>query len=110
VSARIPAGEDPRMPTKLLVAVAWDDAHSTIQSAYAEHELPHAPVAILTLGWLLKEDEAGVSLANEFCSDGTWRGVTFIPRGMLRKMTHVATPRRTRARVGTQSAAPETAA
>jgi hypothetical protein len=74
---------------KDLVAVTWNDAHGSSTTAYAEHEIPHAAIAITTYGLLLREDTAGVTIASEHCADNTYRGVTFIPRGML-----VGEPRR----------------
>lgn len=68
---------------KPLVAVRWLDAHGSATSAYAEHEIPHAAIEITTYGLLLREDTAGVSVANEWCADGTYRGVTFVPKAMV---------------------------
>lgn len=66
-----------------IVAISWDDAHGNATACYSQHEIPHAPVKVTTIGWLLREDAAGVSVANEYCSDGDYRGVTFIPIGMI---------------------------
>lgn len=66
-------------PDKPFVCCAWKDAHGSATAAYDEHELPHAPIYISTYGFLVRHDAAGVSVASEFCGDGTWRGVTFIP-------------------------------
>jgi hypothetical protein len=44
---------------------------------------------IQTIGWLLQDDSTGVSLANEQSTeDGqqTWRGRTFVPRGMVQSV------------------------
>ena len=71
---------------KPLVKITWQDAHASTTVAYADHEIPHAAMEIQTVGWLLKEDEAGVSVANEFCSDATYRGYTFVPRGMIKSV------------------------
>lgn len=68
---------------KELVAVKWLDAHGSSTTAYAEHEIPHAAIEITTYGLLLREDEAGVTVASEWCKDNTYRGVTFIPKGMM---------------------------
>lgn len=81
---------------KELVAVKWLDAHGQGTNAYSEHEIPHAAIEIVTYGLLLREDAAGVSVANELCSDNTYRGVTFIPAGMLVEVTKlkVSKPRK----------------
>lgn len=82
------------MNEKKLVAVTWNDAHGSATSAYAEHEIPHAPIVIVTYGLLLRDDEAGVTIANEVCDDSTYRGVTFVPRGMIVKVTPVKRERK----------------
>lgn len=60
--------------------VTWRDAHS--DSAQWEPEaVPHAPLIITTAGWVLREDEEGITLANEQVMDSgsiTYRGRTFI--------------------------------
>jgi hypothetical protein len=69
--------------TKALVVVKWSDAHGNTLSAFSEHEIPHAAVEVQSVGWLLRDDEKGVSIAAEYCGDATWRGVSFVPRGMI---------------------------
>lgn len=66
-----------------LVLVTWHDAWInetpvTVEDVAASHK----PEVIRTLGWLLRDDDTGVSLANEHYA-GTYRGRTFIPRGMV---------------------------
>lgn len=70
-----------------LAQVMWDDAHGSATVQYEAHEIPHAPVVITTYGLLLRDDTAGITVAGEFVADGTFRAVTFIPRGMVRKVT-----------------------
>lgn len=82
------------MSDKKLVAVTWQDAHGSAVSAYAEHEIPHAAIVVTTYGLVLREDDAGISVANEVCEDGTYRGVTFIPRGMIVKVAPVKRERK----------------
>lgn len=66
-----------------LVLVHWKDAWTnelgvTVEDVGASHK----SMDVHTLGWLLKDDEIGVSLANEYFDD-QYRGRTFIPRGMV---------------------------
>jgi hypothetical protein len=61
---------------------------------YESHEIPHAAAAVRTYGVLLKEDDAGVSIANEVFEAGSFRGVTFIPRGMIVSVADVQSPRK----------------
>jgi hypothetical protein len=68
-----------------LVVVEWDDAWQSETPATLAHFV-HKPERITTIGWLMKNDEIGVQLANEFY-DETYRGRTFIPRAMVVKVT-----------------------
>lgn len=77
------------MSTPRVVCVTWTDAHGNAFAIYEAHELPHAPAIVKTYGVLLREDEAGVSLACEVFEGGNFRGVTFIPRGMIQEMTDI---------------------
>ena len=70
-----------------LVLVEWDDAWTdnepvTKQTAYHTHD----PYKITTLGWLLIDDAKGITLVTEFYDD-CYRGKTFIPREMVKKVT-----------------------
>lgn len=66
-----------------LVALRWSDAHGTATASYEPHELPHAPLEITTYGLLLRDDDVGVSIANEYCGGNVFRGVTFVPRALV---------------------------
>lgn len=75
-----------------LCVVVWDDAQSNSVSSVTIKAIDevHKPAVMQTLGWLLKEDEGGVSVANERCldqGDETYRGHTFIPRKMIISVT-----------------------
>lgn len=77
--------------------VVWDDAHGSATKDVTEKELPHAPVVMKTLGWLLRQDDIGISIANEvFYEDGVayFRGHTFIPAKMIRSATVFNIPKR----------------
>jgi hypothetical protein len=66
-----------------LVAVTWKDAHAS-DGVFQSKD--HAPVTMLTVGWLLCRDANGVSLANERHEDGSYRGQSFIPAGMVKRV------------------------
>ena len=67
-----------------MVKVTWLDAHGIVgTTALALHEIPHGGIVITSYGLLLRHDEQGVSIASEMCADGTYRGYTFVPAGML---------------------------
>lgn len=84
------------MSSKRIVCVTWTDAHGNSFAVYEPHEIPHSPAIVKTYGILLKEDEAGVSVANELFEAGGFRGVTFIPRGMIRELSDVCKKRQRR--------------
>lgn len=72
-----------------LVIVQWDDAWTNEMGVTVEDvRSSHKPMPVQTIGWLLLDDEVGVSLANEHFDDGSYRGRTFILRSMVRAMTH----------------------
>lgn len=68
-----------------LVAVFWDDAHGSITVDVDSDDLGglHAPVKMITLGWLLRWDSNGISVASERDDGGGWRGHTFVPAGCI---------------------------
>lgn len=74
------------------VIVDWKDAWT---QSYDEATLSnvadeHRPMPMQSVGWLLHEDEAGVSIFNERCmerKEPEYRGRTFIPRGMIQTIT-----------------------
>ena len=79
-----------------LALVVWNDAWTdesatTLDTVAAKHR----PEPINTLGWILRDDDVGITIANEYY-DNTYRGRTFIPRGMVLTVTHykLTKPRR----------------
>lgn len=80
-----------------IVRVVWKDAHGVAgTTALAIHEIPHGGIKITSYGLLLRRDEAGVSIASEVCEDGTYRGYTFIPAGMLLDVEPLIKPHKPR--------------
>lgn len=49
----------------------------------AEHEIEHKPYVFTTVGFFIRSDDVGVSIASELGEDGRFRGHTFIPRLMV---------------------------
>jgi hypothetical protein len=82
--------------------VVWDDAHGSATKDVTEKELPHGPVTMTTMGWILREDDIGISIACErFGDEGVdyYRGHTFIPHGLIKSCTKFnlsASPRKPR--------------
>ena len=73
-----------------LVVVEWNDAwiDGNDPANLAEAKATHKPKGIITLGYVLYEDDNGIQLANEYYEDESiYRGRTYIPKGMVRKIT-----------------------
>lgn len=60
---------------------AWADGVDDVMPDKVHEK--HRPIAMQTRGWILLDDEIGVSLFYERSEDGAYRGRTFIPRGMI---------------------------
>lgn len=80
---RRPRLKSPGLPFAIVV---WNDAHSNggLALEFAVEDIDHKPAIYYTAGWILKDDDTGLSIANEWDpNDNKFRGVTFIPRGMV---------------------------
>ena len=78
-----------------LVILSWNDAHTdTNEFSLSELEEIHKPWKIETVGWLLREDTKGISLANEKTGTDTYRGYTFVPLGMVISVKPYKNPRK----------------
>lgn len=76
------------MNTPSLVIVVWNDAWTNEMGVTLEDvRASHKPMVVRTIGWLLLDDDIGVSLANEHFDDGSYRGRTFILRSMVVSVT-----------------------
>lgn len=86
------------MELELAICV-WKDAHTSADPGeqFLPDDIPHAPFVVRTVGWVMKEDEVGVTLASESLDNGHYRARTFIPRGMVITLDHLPT-RKTRKR------------
>lgn len=73
------------------VLVEWLDAHSDLtETTAADARLKHSAAKMFTAGWLMFDDEEGVTLFNEVCpEDDSYRGRSFVPRGMIKSVTKV---------------------
>lgn len=80
-----------------LVKVVWQDTHgSAANVVYDIDEIPHCPIEVISYGLLLKDNEVGVSIASEKVDQDTYRGYSFMPRGMIVKVEPVKKPRKPR--------------
>ena len=89
------------MDSPTLVLVVWDDAWGDAHESVSleDAHLKHRPTVMQTVGWLLRDDEQGVSLFNERCLDQgeeSYRGRTFILRAMVKSVMPVIKPRKKR--------------
>jgi hypothetical protein len=71
-----------------LAVVTWDDAWSAGIELLTAKDIDekHKPAVMETLGWVIKEDIAGVWVSSERCLDPgetSFRGHTFIPRSLI---------------------------
>jgi hypothetical protein len=65
-----------------IVVVTWLDA---VSHPDGEQTPRHVPAEQVTIGWLLRDDKKGISLAGEYNKDGTgWRDENFIPRAIIK--------------------------
>ena len=97
--------------TDKLVAVAWDDASVAQVDSFTREEIAErTPSRYITFGLLLRDDAKMVAIASEKGADNTYRGVTYIPRGMVIDITILgswpARGRRVKPRTSASSPAP----
>lgn len=84
------------MANQQFVVCLWDDAWIDANEPMnmIDVETKHKPLRIKTTGWLLKDDDMGISLAAERYLDATqhdvFRTFTFIPRAMIVSITPVS--------------------
>lgn len=85
-----------------LVCVVWDDAHGGDFNEYTADEIArnrHRAARIQTFGLLVQDDERGLTLAQEMTAEPAgefthFRGINFIPRGMVREVIALGVPKR----------------
>ena len=80
-----------------LVLLTWHDAHSPGATDVINPEdltKVHGSMPIVTVGWVLRDDHDGVTIAGEWCGDDDYRNGTFVPRGMVVKMDPIVKPRK----------------
>jgi hypothetical protein len=70
-----------------LVAVIWDDAHVAQAASMDDEEIRSMrPVTMTTYGLLVRDDDEMAGVAAELQDDGSFRGVTFVPRSLVREI------------------------
>jgi hypothetical protein len=72
--------------THKLVAVIWDDAHAMAANLTTDEIGAASPCVMTTYGLLVRDDDRLVGVAAESQDDGSFRGVTFVPRSLVREI------------------------
>jgi len=92
---------------KHLVCVLWDDAHMSMDE-FTPDEIGkdfHRAEGVKSFGLLVHDDEKGVTLAtDEGATDGRYRKINFIPRGMITDIIDFGSPRKKTKRVKREKA------
>ena|SRR3990167_9633247 len=102
---------NPKLPSLPFAICSWKDAwiDGTEAVALNDVHLNHKASMHHTAGWVLFNNDEGLSIANEYCSeDETYRGRTYIPAGMILKLEIYSLTKPRKARVGKAKADPET--
>ena len=69
-----------------LAIICWMDAVSpaaTHAVNIADIASVHQSLPIQTVGWILFDDDKGITVAGESCQDGDYRSITHIPRSLI---------------------------
>lgn len=72
--------------------ITWLDAHARSQAVeYDEAEVSqyHRPEECTILGLVIRDDDEGISLYNEETDTRSIRGLSYIPRAMIKLVTYV---------------------
>jgi hypothetical protein len=86
------------MPFFPTVIVEWTDAYGeNTEQWYEGGQVDHEPLIVRTVGYLMRDDEIGITLWTDMTKpDGSsYRGRTFIPRGMVKAVLYLE-PKRVR--------------
>ena len=83
-----------------LVAVIWIDAHASVQSEMSSDEIgQEASTTYISYGKLVRADAKLVAVAADERDDGRYRGITFIPRGMVTDIQPIRPRRKRKAKI-----------
>lgn len=65
-----------------IICVVWNDAHGDT-AMFDASDVCHKAYQFTSIGFLVRSDEIGVSMAREIGEDGRYRDHGFIPRAMV---------------------------
>lgn len=69
-----------------LVKVVWQDAFTDMtKHVFSIGDITHEPVIMESIGWELKRDKAGITIAQDRMNgeEFTYRNVGFVPQSMI---------------------------
>jgi hypothetical protein len=79
-----------------LAIICWLDAVSpaaTHAVNIADIASVHQSLPIQTVGWILFDDDKGITVAGESCQDGDYRSITHIPRSLITEIRTITIKR-----------------
>lgn len=92
-----------------LVLVTWADAWGEAEDEVSLDDVAstHVPTIMHTVGWLVHQDDIGISVFNEkYDSRPSYRGRTFILASMVKSITPLPAVRRPRKAAAKKAAEP----
>ena len=76
----------PKITTRRLVRVIWGDAHGLSDSWGKFEKKDHKPRIVQSVGFVLLEDEVGISIAQSVDTEKNDDHAIFIPAAMVQKV------------------------
>lgn len=74
-----------------LVQIIWKDHHADDRTWVLKHEIENLPEYCMSIGWIYKEDDEGVSIVRDIDpndpANGSVGGVMYILKNCITKMT-----------------------
>ena len=70
------------------VCVVWDDAWKDADNDVTQEQArdQHKPTECHTPGWILEDNEKGITVAGEYSPNGTYRSRTFVLRSLIKEV------------------------
>ena len=84
------------LPKRKFAFVLWWDPHSLPSTEVVrDDELDglHKSLPMVSAGWVLKEDDAGISIGSEFCGGAEYRNTTHVSRALIVDVRYARVPR-----------------
>ena len=78
-----------------LVEIEWGDAHGNAGWQKLE-DLQHFSITCWTIGWFIRHDDEGISVAASCNTELDFSNSSFVPGGMIKKVTVLKKARKKR--------------